>query len=191
MYPVLSTQAAFSGHMSHSERLDGVSATCITFWAPRPHFVDRCRILSPQVTFLWHVSHSEHPDGVFSTHVAFWSLGSVSSLCIAFWALSAHVSRFRHLLGTSTPFWFSVIFFGISHNLPSRRSWVSVLHAYARGISTSWWRFKVGSRFCLSFHSFFELAAVLRGVLHVFSRVFLMLATSKWCAISLCTCFLE
>ena len=83
-YRVLSIWAMCSQHVSHSERLDGVSATCMTFWAPRSHFVDKCCILSPQVTFLWHVSHSEHPDGVFSTRVAFWSLGSVSSTCIAF-----------------------------------------------------------------------------------------------------------
>ena len=72
--------------------------------------------------------------------------------------------------------WF---FVGISHNLTSRRSWLSALQAYAWGILTSWWRFKVGSRFCSSFHSFFELAAVLRGVLHVFSRVFFDVGYSK------------
>ena len=97
--------------------------------------------------FLRHVSHSErflHMSRVLTTFLTHWRVFHFRSFCL-----------------------------GISHNLILRRSWVSVLHAYARGILTFWWRFKVGFAILLEFSQLFRAGCCAKTrFVCIFSSVF-------------------
>ena len=112
------------------------------------------------MAYLRQGSRSEHLDCVSSTGVAF---------CALWFVLHVFLRMF---------FWVNFLWnvSSILQNLASLRFWGCILHMYSRGFCTCMLLAQSGRTILLQFSQLFRGGCRAKCVLHVFSRVFLMLA---------------